>query len=258
MARPATRRPESRGGAALGLDGCPAGWAAVLLVDGSVAATAVVASAGEAVERFRPDAVAVDIPIGLVDGADRDADRAARAVLGRAGASVFNAPPRSVVGAYRDGRLASYRQALALSRSVSGKGLSRQSWSLVPKIAEVDALAQEAPVPVLEVHPEVSFRELADGPLAAKRTWNGLMGRRALLAAVGVDLPEPADGGERCAADDLLDAAVAAWTASGLLDGAELVRLPAGGNQVDRGRAIEIVARRRPPRTGGLPAGSAS
>jgi predicted RNase H-like nuclease len=235
---------QAGGRRALGLDGCPAGWAAVLLVDGAVAATAVVATAAEALQRLGPDAVGVDMPIGLVDGADRAADVAARRALRPGGASVFNAPARSVVTAWQEGRIRSYADAVAVSRAAAGKGLSQQSWRLVAKIAEIDAVASSAAVPVLEVHPEVCFRELAGAPLAPKRSWNGLAARHRLLRDVGVDLPDQAHDGHRCAADDLLDAAAVAWTAAGLLAGEKLLRYPPVTVQIARGRPIEIVARR--------------
>ena len=64
-----------------------------------------------------------------------------------------------------------------------------------------------------EVHPEVSFALLAGGPLAfAKRTWNGQRERLRLLAVAGIELPDRLDVG-LVRADDVLDAAVAAWSA---------------------------------------------
>jgi predicted RNase H-like nuclease len=60
---------------------------------------------------------------------------------------------------------------------------------------------------LFEVHPEVSFRELAGRPLEKKRTLLGQTQRLELLASAGIHLDSAVD-------DDLLDAAVAAWSAA--------------------------------------------
>jgi predicted RNase H-like nuclease len=79
---------------------------------------------------------------------------------------------------------------------------------------------------VHEVHPEVSFAVLAGRPLAfAKRTWNGHRERLRLLGRAGIKIPERLDAG-LVPADDVLDAAVAAWTATRIARG-EQVTFPA-------------------------------
>jgi len=48
----------------------------------------------------------------------------------------------------------------------------------------------------------------------AKKTWNGQMERRALLAAEGIELPDTLDDpAGKIPPDDILDAAATAWTA---------------------------------------------
>jgi len=68
---------------------------------------------------------------------------------------------------------------------------------------------------VVEVHPEVSFAQLAGSPLPdGKRTWAGVHHRRRLLAEAGVHLwDDVGEAGRHAAVDDVLDAAAAAWTA---------------------------------------------
>jgi predicted RNase H-like nuclease len=160
------------GRVAVGFDGCPAGWVAVTLVDGAVRDVEVVARLAPAVAVRGPAAIAIDMPIGLVDGI-RDADVAARRLLPGRASSVFSTPPRAVVDGWRDGTVTTHAQATALAVATTGKGLSQQAWRLVPKIAEVDDLAADLAnppdgavtpgvtsppsVPVLEVHPEVAF-----------------------------------------------------------------------------------------------------
>ena len=49
----------------------------------------------------RFDLVGIDMPIGLIDGPPRACDVAARKYLGRAGSSVFPAPPRASLSVHR-------------------------------------------------------------------------------------------------------------------------------------------------------------
>ncbi|RLB41225.1 MAG: DUF429 domain-containing protein, partial [Deltaproteobacteria bacterium] len=76
--------------------------------------------------------IAVDIPIGLPDGAEpRAADVEAKKRLGKLGPAVFATPPRVVLEA------PSYAKANALSKELFGRGISCQSYALRRKIFEV-------------------------------------------------------------------------------------------------------------------------
>ena len=67
---------------------------------------------------------------------------------------------------------------------------------------------------VYEVHPEVSFVALAGQHLeVSKKQWNGHNARRALLAAHGILIPDDLGNTGTVGADDVLDAAAAAWSA---------------------------------------------
>jgi predicted RNase H-like nuclease len=68
---------------------------------------------------------------------------------------------------------------------------------------------------VVEVHPEVSFAHLAGAPLTVrKHTWAGMYRRRELLAGAGIRIDgDLGEAGRGAAVDDVLDAAVCAWTA---------------------------------------------
>jgi predicted RNase H-like nuclease len=229
-------------GTAVGLDGTPGGWIAVVVRDDRVATARRMPDLASVISRYPAVPIAVDIPIGLVDEPQREADVAARSQLSHTASSVFAAPCRSVVDAYRAGSIGDHAAANALSRRVTGAGLSRQSWGIVPKIAEADAQVERG-VRLYEVHPELSFRLLAGRPLAGKRTWNGVMARLALLRAHGVELPPAIDGGERVPPDDVFDAAVIAWTAAGVHHPAGLRSHPVDPRQHDRGLSIAIWTR---------------
>jgi predicted RNase H-like nuclease len=79
----------------------------------------------------------------------------------------------------------------------------------------VDAWLPTAKCQVVEAHPEVSFGQLAGEPLAvSKKTWAGAELRRNLLANVGITLTGTLGAAGEAAVDDILDAAVVAWTAN--------------------------------------------
>ena len=70
---------------------------------------------------------------------------------------------------------------------------------------------------MIEMHPEVSFRELAGEPvLESKHTAGGLARRRELLEVAGVVLPGAVPGVPEA---DLLDAAAGAWSAARYAEG---------------------------------------
>jgi len=183
------------------------GWVGVVLdADGFLGAR--LGSLREIIDSAEPvDAVGVDIPIGHVAAASRRADVEARGLIGPRASSVFAAPPAETLGA------ASYHEANQVLAAMGVPKLSRQAWALVPKIVEAAGIAA-ADTRVFEVHPEVSFRELAGDYLAwSKKSWNGLLRRRRLLADAGVVLPDDIPAVAGAAADDIVDAAVVAWSA---------------------------------------------
>lgn len=191
-----------------GLDGWKRGWVVVELADGAFRrafASPTLARALDGLEHSR--VVGVDMPIGFPTGEVRSADLAARTMVGARRSSVFLVPPRAVIAA------PTYREARALSTKLWGRGLSAQTYALRNKILEVEEHCK-TDGRLIEVHPEVSFRELAGQPLPhPKRTWNGLHQRIALLGNAGIVLPDLLDELGGVPADDVLDAAVVAWSA---------------------------------------------
>ena len=107
-------------------------------------------------------------------------------------------------------------QASALNRQLAGSGISRQAFNLRDKILQVDRWLPTALCPVVEVHPELSFGEMAGAPLAdSKSTWAGAVTRHRLLAAQGIELclNDLGLAGQQVGVDDVLDATAVAWTA---------------------------------------------
>ncbi len=192
------------------------------------------------------DRIFVDIPIGLPNGPEgRLCDREARKRLrGRRAATVFPAPVRAALAAD------TYDDANRISREETGKGMTRQTFAILPRIREVDGLlrkSEKARHMVREVHPEICFWALAGGsPLSnRKKTDGGFHERLALLEgfrpSVGEEFARIRTG-FRCwdvADDDILDAMAAAITAS--TDPAALRTLPEHPTMDSRGLPMEMV-----------------
>lgn len=196
----------------LGVDACKAGWFGIVLAEGEVSALfapliadlVAAADAGGTVS-----VVAVDMPIGLPDRGTRRADELAAKALGPRRASLFTTPVRAAFDH------ADHAAATAENRRRGGPGISRQAFNLKPKVLEVDAWVRRTGRRIAEVHPELCFAELAGAPLATRKiTWAGAEIRRGLLAGAGIRVPaDLGPAGGQAAVDDVLDAAVAAWTA---------------------------------------------
>jgi predicted RNase H-like nuclease len=217
----------------LGVDACPAGWVGVALAAQRVRVDVHAEIGGlvaVAVAAGPLDAIAIDIPIGLADSGTRQADLLARTAAGRRWASVFVTPVRAAVQAD------TYTEALAVSRALTGRGISSQAFRLRDKILQVDSWRERAPCPVVEAHPELSFAAMAGAPLAdSKSTWAGAVRRRELLAANGIDLAGDLGlSGLRVGVDDVLDAAAVAWTATRVAAGTAR-RLPSEAERFSDG-----------------------
>ena len=207
-----------------GVDGAPGGWAVVVEDSGhlSVEKVDTLSRLFDGAPAF--DLVAIDIPIGLLDAFEtggRRCDREARRLLGIRGASVFPAPVRPALGA------TSYADAYERSRNSasSGKAISTQTFAICGKIAEVDLLMRarlDLRDIVREVHPEVSFCEMTGSPMPiSKRRRPGRHTRREALRACFQDMDALLEQGRRLGLPevDVLDAAVACWSARRLADG---------------------------------------
>jgi predicted RNase H-like nuclease len=208
-----------------GVDACRGGWVAIALEDGQFADSLFATTFAQLVRTLADAAaVGVDIPIGLPCEGVRAADLAARAFVGPRRSSVFPTPSRAALVA------TTYAEARKILPS-----LSAQSFALGKKVLEVEGSLEER---VFEVHPEVSFAALAGRHLRhSKRSWNGQMERRRLLTAAGIDLPNELTAGQ-AGADDVLDAAIAAWSAARKARG-EAATLPADP-PVQDGRPVAI------------------
>ena len=203
---------------AVGVDACRRGWVAVVLDDGRLAATRHATTLAEIVDAYpEAEAVGVDMPLGLADRGWREADRLAAIRLGAYRSRVFLVPPRAAWDA--GDHAGAVRACRRLTEPPAG--FSRQAWGLKDKLGEANELYARPRQRLFEVHPEISFAELNGGPpvAAGKKTWNGQMARRALLADAGIRLREDLADAGTVPPDDILDAAAAAWSAGRIARG---------------------------------------
>lgn len=220
----------------IGVDGHPKGWIAVAINSRRFVGAQSFATFAELMEEYAAaKVIGVDMPIGLVNAPAREADTAARGALIGQASSVFNAPPRKAL------RAKTHAEASAISQQVCDKGLSRQSFALFEKIRQVDAHEHDARL--FEVHPEVSFREMNGGQrLSKKKSWAGMHARVALLSAHGITIPTDLGSTDADAVpvDDVLDAAVAAWSARRIHQGKARLLPPNSSQRTASGRVIAI------------------
>ena len=250
LAMPETRPRLRRLGAehpayAMGLDGCPAGWCAVIVDMNGLQAPAhqIFASFQEALD-FGAQIVAVDMPIGFADRPEpvgmRVCEREARALLGARRSSIFPSPLRPALSAE------TYEAALAANRAAGGKGVSKQAWNLFAKMREIDA-ALTPPMEgyVYETHPETSFAAITGAPAdQGKKTPEGRAERLSLLVREGLpaELFDPHPFARKIAApDDLIDAGLCALTALRIAAGSAR-SFPAAPPRDARGLRMAIFA----------------
>ena len=220
--------------AVLGIDGWRGRWAGALL-DGRDVRLLVLEDAAAALAVPGVTVVGADMPIGLSDDGPRACDVAARRELSGRGAagSVFPAPVRPVLAA------ADHAAANRVSRAVAGRGLSVQSWHLVPSIRQLDdALGDPPDERVAEVHPELAFRELDDRVRDPKGTARGVAQRLRALSPVMDVLDALADAPPGLPLVDALDACAVAWSAARVAAGR--ARCVGDGSVDARGRPMRI------------------
>jgi predicted RNase H-like nuclease len=197
-------------------------WVVVVLDVGHFSRAFVASSISDAVSQLADCvAIGVDMPIGLPTGGEsRPADSEARIFVGPRRSSVFSTPPAELMNCR------SVAEANTLTKSNGWPGISAQAFSLKKQILAVQPLA-EADERIWEVHPEVSFAEANGGPLEwSKTSWNGAGLRLRILERMGVTVPR--DLGPTGAAEvaDVLDAAIAAWSANRIAHGLALSSPP--------------------------------
>ncbi|MFZ1988796.1 MAG: DUF429 domain-containing protein [Alphaproteobacteria bacterium] len=234
----------------VGVDGCRGGWIAVLApISGSGCEARLFRDFGEILSS-ETRIIAIDVPIGLPEIAIRGgrvACNEARSRLGARQSSVFSVPARAALAAK------TYREACAinLENSDPPRKIAKQTYNILPRIAEVDAVMTPALEPrVFECHPELAFWVMNDQrPLALPKKMKsrpyaeGMALRRRLLAKAGIEVPPPpkAVQGISFGEDDLLDACACAIAARRIALG-QAITLPADPPRDAKGLRMAIMA----------------
>ena len=232
----------------IGIDGCKDGWFCVSLDEDEAYSYCIIQDT-ESLEQHlcHASSVLIDIPIGLLDaGSDeRRCDKQARKLLGaKRCSSVFPSPARQTLQA------GSYKEAQLINRNSNGRGLSQQSWNIVPKIRQIDDLITSNTSfqgVVRECHPELCFWALNDRA-AMQHNKKKIEGKQERLAVLEKffgqchQLFEQASSQylrRQLAYDDIIDAMVCAVTSRGGYGNYSTV--PAWPESDAQGLAMEMV-----------------
>jgi predicted RNase H-like nuclease len=183
-------------------------------------------------ERPSFSVIALNAPVGYVDenrSGGRTCDRMARALLGRRGSTVHNAPTRASLGAITGG---------------TGDRLDAVTNVLLRRYREVAAeMAPYRQRTVFEAHPELSFFQInGDVPLRwSKKTEAGMEERSALLRkrVPGIERVLEAEIDD-VPMSHLLDVAAMLWTARRIFAHAG-TRLPKDPEWDEQGLRMELV-----------------
>ncbi|MCW2525936.1 MAG: hypothetical protein JWM76_796 [Pseudonocardiales bacterium] len=214
----------------VGVDGWTGGWVAAAVAGGRLS-WSVHTTFTDVLRAYPKALIGVDMPIGLPRAGYRDCDLAARTYLGPARSSIFLTPTRDKAALW-----------YPTAPHPVGRNISRQMWNILPKVIEVDAMmTPQLQRRVAEVHPECSFRTLTGDRLDSKKTGRGV-GQRLDAVAGWIELPALRDAPPRVPLDDLLDAAIVAWTAQRWRDRPEeLIRLGSPAHD-ERDLLMSIIA----------------
>ena len=188
-----------------GIDGCHSGWIAVKLDETDVTTVTKENFTDLWDECTYCESVLVDVPIGLTSAQQgreknykRDCDTLARKRIASS-SSVVQVPVREAVDTYHDCESREPDQVVesVIDKQIelTGKSLTSQARSLLPKIAEVDEFVRnhqsvdELSTVLFEGHPELCFTTLNGGePLESSKSCShsdaGLAERYEILNGV--------------------------------------------------------------------------
>ena len=150
----------------IGVDGTSSGWIASIgnSRDKHLSSVKFSEDLNKLLSEYPDSIIVIDMPIELnKKNYLRTCDVLAKKYLGKAfQSSIFIPPLKRVL------KCNTCQDANKLSKKITGKGLSKQSWHLKSKISEVQKISKLSNK-VYEGHPECSFKMLKNEPLRAKK-----------------------------------------------------------------------------------------
>lgn len=168
---------------AISIDGCHSGWFYVPVIDTKNWKVGIVKNINELKGEIETSKYTlIDIPIGLRGSGrlERLCDLEARKILTKRKSSIFPAPHKLSL------KCSSYIEACNVNFINFGRKLSKQSWSIISKIKEVNdfIVNNNFEGKVREIHPEICFWALnrKSEMLYNKKTIEGFQERLKLLS----------------------------------------------------------------------------
>lgn len=230
----------------MGVDSAKGKWLTIGLSESEIYEVRLFNTIGEIWDRYNgAELILIDIPIGIRESGSegRICDIMAHRLLGPRRSSVFRVPCRATLEA------TNYDDAKIINKAKTGKSLAIQSWSIIPKIRELDEFLNKnisSRSKIREIHPEVCFYALNGGkPMEFnKKKAEGFQERIKVLRRVCdytdkvIQLAKSELYG-KVADDDILDALVAAVTAH--LGNGRFMTLPERPETDARGLPMEMV-----------------
>ncbi len=204
----------------IGIDGTSTGWIASIgnVRNKSLFTIKFCEKLDRLLSYYPNSVVVIDMPIELnKKNYLRECDVLAKKYLGKNfQSSVFIPPLKRVL------QCSTYQEANKLSKEITGKGLSKQSWHLKNKINEVRGVSKVYNK-LYEGHPECSFKMLKNETLIAKKkSVLGIFERLDLLKKAGLDplsIRIEIEKNSTIKIDDVLDSMVLFITALRIVEG---------------------------------------
>ena len=222
----------------IGIDGTSSGWIASIGSSNNKCVSIITFSENlnKILSDYPNSVVVIDMPTELnKKNYLRECDVLAKRYLGKSfQSSIFIPPLKRVLDC------ADYQEANMLSKKLTGKGLSKQSWNLKSKIIEVQGISKLSNK-IYEGHPECSFKMLKNETLKAKKkSVLGIFERLSILKKAGLDplsLSLHLESTPTIKIDDVLDSMVLFITASRIFEGKHLcLKKLKPGNDDDNGK----------------------
>lgn len=205
----------------VGVDGCSSGWFTIQLLDDDEFRTNLCSDISTLWNTYQDaQLILIDIPIGLKEAGseERICDKETRKILGQPrGRSVFRSPCWQAI------QETDYQKCSQINKKITGKKLSQQTFSIIPKIREVNTFLTEnllARSKIMEIHPELCFHMFSGRSMKfSKKNSSGYEERMEVLRQIYPSTDVIVNKalfkykGKSVVADDILDALAAALTA---------------------------------------------